>query len=270
MAFGSFIPRTDNLHYLTRLYLKVFGVPVLGSKKRYELMKNMLKVKKEEIILDIGSGGGINALSLFEEGFKVVGMDISNEGIKKAMKRSKILNGPPFILADSRYLPFKENSFDKILCLEVLEHVKEDKKAAGEIVNVLKVGGRTCISTPHGDSEKIPIEDSFHVREGYIQKDLENLFEERGLKKKDITYFEKTLARFSKWTYFKLKNIFGKRGIFYSEDYIQKFNFFDKVYLYIILPTWFPLLNILYSLDFYLPSKKYSSIMASFEKEDII
>lgn len=267
MGFGSFIPKTDTLPYLAKLYFKIFGVLVLGSKQRYELMQNMLRVKKWEITLDIGSGGGINALSLAEDGCRVVGIDVSKEGIKKGMNRSKILNGSSFILADGRNIPLKEKSFDKILCLEVLEHIRDDGKAAAEIARVLKVGGRACISVPHGNPKKTYDKNSMHVREGYTQEDLEHLFERYGLRLKDVIYFEKTLARISKRMYFKLKDLFGGGDIFYSHDYISKFNFFNKIYSYIVLPVLFPILGISYSLDFYLPDKKYSSIMALFETE---
>ena len=61
---------------------------------------------------------------------------------------------------DVESLPFENNSIDAIICLEVLEHVKNPFKAAEEIKRVLRPGGRLLLTTPfllgyHGKSKKI-------------------------------------------------------------------------------------------------------------------
>jgi 2-polyprenyl-3-methyl-5-hydroxy-6-metoxy-1,4-benzoquinol methylase len=45
-------------------------------------------------------------------------------------------------------LPFKENSFDIIICLEVLEHLKDDKKAVLNLSSCIKPGGYLIASVP--------------------------------------------------------------------------------------------------------------------------
>jgi SAM-dependent methyltransferase len=60
---------------------------------------------------------------------------------------------------DIESLPFENNSIDAIICLEVLEHVKNPFKAAEEIKRVLKPGGLLLLTTPfllgyHGKSKK--------------------------------------------------------------------------------------------------------------------
>lgn len=45
-------------------------------------------------------------------------------------------------------LPFRDNSFDTVLCTSVLEHVDDIEAAAGEIARVLRPGGRLLISMP--------------------------------------------------------------------------------------------------------------------------
>jgi ubiquinone/menaquinone biosynthesis C-methylase UbiE len=56
---------------------------------------------------------------------------------------------------DVTFLPFKTNSFDIIICSEVLEHIKDDKKAVSELVRILKPGKTICISVPRFWPEKI-------------------------------------------------------------------------------------------------------------------
>jgi SAM-dependent methyltransferase len=60
---------------------------------------------------------------------------------------------------DIESLPFENNSIDAIICLEVLEHVKNPFKAAEEIKRVLKPGGLLLLTTPfllgyHGKRKK--------------------------------------------------------------------------------------------------------------------
>jgi len=59
---------------------------------------------------------------------------------------------------DIESLPFENDSIDAIICLEVLEHVKNPFKAADEIKRVLKPGGLLLLTTPfllgyHGKSK---------------------------------------------------------------------------------------------------------------------
>jgi len=56
-------------------------------------------------------------------------------------------NKKPDIIASVYNLPFQDNEFDNILCLEVLEHLFEPAKAISEINRVLKPGGKLILST---------------------------------------------------------------------------------------------------------------------------
>ncbi|MBU2536717.1 MAG: class I SAM-dependent methyltransferase [Chloroflexota bacterium] len=80
--------------------------------------------------LNIGSGG-LQSSNYFPN---VIGLDISKAAT-------------PDILGDSHYLPFKEESFDVILCTEVLEHLKQPQKAIDEMRRVVKRGGELLLTT---------------------------------------------------------------------------------------------------------------------------
>jgi SAM-dependent methyltransferase len=52
---------------------------------------------------------------------------------------------------DIHGLPFADNTFDKILMSEVLEHLADDRAAMREVYRVLKPGGILALSVPHAD-----------------------------------------------------------------------------------------------------------------------
>lgn len=53
----------------------------------------------------------------------------------------------PDVVGDARNLPFQDNEFDNILCLEVLEHINQPQKAIAEMQRVLKPGGKIILTT---------------------------------------------------------------------------------------------------------------------------
>ena len=52
------------------------------------------------------------------------------------------------VVASALALPFREATFEGVLCTEVLEHVPEPAQALAEIYRVLKPGGRAYITVP--------------------------------------------------------------------------------------------------------------------------
>jgi len=52
------------------------------------------------------------------------------------------------VLAQADALPFADESFDCVICTEVLEHCRDPRAVVGEIRRVLRPGGRAFVSTP--------------------------------------------------------------------------------------------------------------------------
>ena len=101
------------------------------------LFESLLEMKSIENlrVLNIGAGGPVQRIiesSLYN---KVTSIDID-----PARK--------PDIVMDVTNLEFNENSFDLVIMMEVLEHVKEPKKALSEIYRVLSHKGKLIMSTP--------------------------------------------------------------------------------------------------------------------------
>ena len=71
------------------------------------------------------------------------------------------LNSPlADIKGDICNLPFKENSFDFILCNHVLEHINDDNKAMKELYRVLNKNGTAILQVPINQKSSKTFEDS--------------------------------------------------------------------------------------------------------------
>ncbi len=95
-------------------------------------------------VLDAGAGQGTMSVRLARHGFEVTSTDVSQAAVDLLRER---LAGEVH-QADLTALPFGDESFDGVVLGEVLEHVREDRKALGEVARVLKPGGVLALSVP--------------------------------------------------------------------------------------------------------------------------
>lgn len=123
--------------YDSRAYNSVIPLQRYWQRKRYRLIMAMLD--DHTSILDIGCGSGriIQCLPA------AVALDID-------LKRLRFLRATnPFIVkGDINELPFKDQSFQTIICSEVIEHVPKDARIYNEFRRVLMDGGTLIIGTP--------------------------------------------------------------------------------------------------------------------------
>lgn len=108
------------------------------------LASKYLKNKHRLKILDAGCGTGLLAKKLEKIG-SVVAVDYQSEAYKFAKKRKVNV-----IQASIINLPFKNNTFDLITCIDVIYHqsIKDDNLAFNELYRVLKKNGLLIIRVP--------------------------------------------------------------------------------------------------------------------------
>jgi SAM-dependent methyltransferase len=152
---------------------------------------------KKMDILDAGSGFGQYSywLSSKIRDCTIYGVDVKEEQIADCNNFfQKINRGNVKFGVEDLTVYRKENSFDLVVCIDVMEHVLEDEKVFRNYVASLKPGGMLIISTPsdqggsdvHGDSETSFIEE--HVRDGYNMDDIKQKLLSSGFSKVEAKY----------------------------------------------------------------------------------
>lgn len=122
-----------------------------GYRQRVRTALEILDIKSGERLLEVGCGSGENTEIIKKMGARVTALEISKEEMSAARKRlGKSVN---FVICDAQNLPFKSDSFTKLLCLSVLEHIPDDVSATKEITRVMNTKGYGVIGVP---SEYIP------------------------------------------------------------------------------------------------------------------
>tara|TARA_B100000795_G_scaffold191562_1_gene146077 strand:+ start:6114 stop:6809 length:696 start_codon:yes stop_codon:yes gene_type:complete len=108
-----------------------------------------------------------NETSFFSETLNVLHFAPEQAFLKKFKKLKNInytttdLNSPiADVKADICALPFKDNSYDFIICNHVLEHIPDDTKAMQELYRVLAPGGTAILQVPYQAQRAITFEDN--------------------------------------------------------------------------------------------------------------
>jgi 2-polyprenyl-3-methyl-5-hydroxy-6-metoxy-1,4-benzoquinol methylase len=144
-------------------------------------------------VLDVGCGNGYTAGRFLKHGCRVVGLDLSESGIKLAREtypaaRFEVLAADADILRN-----LSEEPFDFVISTEVVEHLYAPRPYAQGCYAALKPGGRFICTTPyHGylknllialagkwDSHATPLWDGGHIKL-WSRKTLGELLRETG------------------------------------------------------------------------------------------
>lgn len=138
------MPSLSDLHNLwDRLPLAHWSQRVLD-------LPNLIKwarLPKNAQILEVGCGSGRNAMYLSGKlrAKSYIATDKNPSAIARAETRNESGKKVIFQVADIFKLPFDDQSFDAVVCVELLHHVKDWKKALREIHRVLKKNGKLLL-----------------------------------------------------------------------------------------------------------------------------
>lgn len=162
---------------------------------------NGFKLFEGESVLDVGAGAGAVSHFAAQRKCRVTYTDIDSDvidGLKHHFLACGFGAQTNGIVSDSDPLPLPSSNYEKIVCLEVLEHTRNPQKCMNEMFRVGKPGAEYLLSVPGELGEKFQKNyapqayfdqpNHLHV---FSKSDFENMVEKSGLiiKKYDTTGF---------------------------------------------------------------------------------
>ncbi len=137
---------------------------------------NLLRLKDGDLLLDLGCGEGRHTITAYLlSNANAIGLDISHTDLCTAQGRYEEFHNAErteahllFTEGNGHQLPFADNTFDKVICSEVLEHIYDYESVLAEIDRVLKPGGVFGVSVPRYWPEWIcwQLSDAYHNQPG--------------------------------------------------------------------------------------------------------
>jgi 2-polyprenyl-3-methyl-5-hydroxy-6-metoxy-1,4-benzoquinol methylase len=120
---------------------------------------NYFPLKSNIKLLDYGFGDGSKTITFAKLGIDVTALDVDKTNIKQLkikLNKNKINNVKTILMNSNNYdIPLLNDSYDRIILNEVLEHVPDTKLLLRELYRILKIHGLICISIPTEKTEKI-------------------------------------------------------------------------------------------------------------------
>ncbi|MER6946941.1 methyltransferase domain-containing protein [Nonomuraea sp. NPDC000554] len=128
-------------------------------------------------VLDLGCGGGRHAFEVLRRGADVVAFDMDQSELDNVAamfvamdKAGEVPLGATgeTVQGTALDMPFDDDSFDRVIAAEVLEHIPDDMAAMRELFRVLKPGGTAAITVPSFLPERIcwALDEDYHTAPG--------------------------------------------------------------------------------------------------------
>jgi ubiquinone/menaquinone biosynthesis C-methylase UbiE len=114
----------------------------MGHYAIYDTVESILSAEPRGKLLDVPAGEGALAVRLRDMGFEVSCCDLYPQIFK--VEDLEIKGGNM-----DRELPYGDDEFDHIVCVEGLEHIENPANAIREFARIVKPGGQMIISVPN-------------------------------------------------------------------------------------------------------------------------
>ncbi len=156
-----------------------FKIEKLEKKSEFDVQRRLKIVKKNskknDKILEIGSGNGFLLKKLFNLGYDIIGIEIS----KERRLISKKLSNAPVLNCEISNARNHLGKFDKIILFQVLEHITEPEKFLKKLYKLLNKKGTIIIEVPNVEDFQLSLNQSY--QSWFWQKAHVNYFSKKTL-----------------------------------------------------------------------------------------
>lgn len=128
---------------------KIAGYP---SRLRVRKIIHEIGNVKGKKVLDVGCEAGYVSMKIAERGAHITSIDVCEpalEQFRAKIKGKHYEQSITIMNAMAHKMPFEDNSFDVVVCTEVIEHMPEVDTCFAEMHRVLKPGGKLVITFPN-------------------------------------------------------------------------------------------------------------------------
>lgn len=125
---------------------------LVGALREYPIPTLRLPAGDGRMFLEVGCNWGRWCVAAARLGYRVVGIDPSLKSIRAANRVARQLGiDAAFAVADGRYLPFRDRSFDRIFSYSVVQHLSKENAfvTLAEMRRTLCVGGEALVQLPN-------------------------------------------------------------------------------------------------------------------------
>ncbi len=123
--------------------------PIFGKiyRKRVSMALSLLN-ERYESVLELGYGSGIMLPTLCTIADSVKGIDIESDPIKVFSNINALGYKPKLILGNAEKTHYKNNEFDLVVAISIMEHIKNFDGVIKEVFRILKPGGHFLVGMP--------------------------------------------------------------------------------------------------------------------------
>jgi SAM-dependent methyltransferase len=144
-----------------------------AAEARYDVVTQ--RIAPEQRVLDVGCGDGYLINLVAKHGARPTGLDSEGTGLNLAKGMLAKSLGRRVLRADAQSIPFTSGAFDRVLLVDVIEHLAHPAACVNSCARVLAKNGRLLVTTPKWRPGRM-WDAEHHLRE-YRPEELASLLE---------------------------------------------------------------------------------------------
>jgi 2-polyprenyl-3-methyl-5-hydroxy-6-metoxy-1,4-benzoquinol methylase len=225
--------------------IALFRRSVLKQRKLAEIV-SLLGETQQERGLDLGSDNGVVSFLLRQRGGRWSSADMTEEAVASIRE----LVGDEVHATDGQALPFASATFDRVVVVDMLEHVVDEALFAAELRRITKPGGALIVNTPHLKDTALrrlrhaigqTDEKHGHLRPGYTEARLDTLLGAGFLRETSHSYskfFSEAVDTAINWAVERLGKRGSSKGLVVTRDDVAKHQKLFRAYSLVYPFVW--------------------------------